>query len=103
MKTPMQFLKKEIENKRFPPEYNEGNLTDYQYGHNVAYGVVLNIIEYAIELEKEHIIKAVNITEQEAVDFCNEQVKHYYDHEGMFGAVPEAGINYYNETYNDNE
>ena len=60
-------------------------------------------IEAAKQMEKEHIIKAVNITEQEAVDFCNEQVKHYYDHEGMFGAVPEAGINYYNETYNDNE
>ena len=64
---------------------------------------VIDKIESMIEKEKEHFIKAVNITEQEAVDFCNEQVKHYYDHEGMFGAVPEAGINYYNETYNDNE
>lgn len=70
--------------------------------HLESYDININteFYEGLLEKEKEQIIKAVNITEQEAVDFCNEQVKHYYDHEGMFGAVPEAGINYYNRNYN---
>ena len=56
-----------------------------------------------LKLEKEQIIDAVNVTEQEAVDFCNKEVKYYYDHEGMFGVVPDAGINYYNEKFKDND
>jgi hypothetical protein len=58
MKTPMQFLKDEIESKVFPPTYNDGNLTDYQYGHNIAYSVVLTLIEYLLEVEKELILDA---------------------------------------------
>ena len=58
MKTAMQELKEEIQSKVFPPTYNDGNLTDYQYGHNVAYGVVLTIVEYLLEKEKEQIENA---------------------------------------------
>ena len=58
MKTPMQVLKEEIESKVFPPTYNDGNLTDYQYGHNIAYSVVLTLAEYLIEVEKEMIENA---------------------------------------------
>ena len=58
MKTAMQELKEEIQSKVFPPTYNDGNLTDYQYGHNVAYGVVLTIVEYLLEKEKEQICNA---------------------------------------------
>ena len=54
----MQELKEEIQSKVFPPTYNDGNLTDYQYGHNVAYGVVLTIVEYLLEKEKEQIENA---------------------------------------------
>ena len=54
----MQFLKEEIESKVFPKEYNNGNLTDYQYGHNIAYSVVLTLIEHLIEVEKRQIIEA---------------------------------------------
>jgi hypothetical protein len=56
MKTAMQILKEEIQSKVF----QRTNLTDYQYGHNVAYGVVLTFIEYLLEKEKEQIIKAHN-------------------------------------------
>ena len=56
----MQFLKEEIESKVFPPEYNNGNLTDYQYGHNIAYSVVLTLAQYLIEVEKKQMIDFYN-------------------------------------------
>jgi hypothetical protein len=82
MKTAMQELKEEIQSKVFPPTYNDGNLTDYQYGHNVAYGVVLTIVEYLIEKEKEQI--------------CNSYVEGL---EGLYMGAEE----YYNQTYNQNK
>ena len=80
MKTAMQELKEEIQSKVFPPTYNDGNLTDYQYGHNVAYGVVLTIIEYLLEKEKEQIINAMNYStyrEMKGINVSNEE--YYYD------------------------
>ena len=56
----MQFLKEEIESKVFPPTYNDGKLTDYQYGHNIAYSVVLTLAQYLIEKEKEQMIDFYN-------------------------------------------
>jgi hypothetical protein len=56
MKTPMQFLKDEIESKIIPSSKENGELTDYQYGHNIAYSVVLTLAEYLIEVEKDIII-----------------------------------------------
>jgi len=82
MKTAMQELKEEIQSKVFPPTYNDGNLTDYQYGHNVAYGVVLTIVEYLLEKEKEQIINA------HTEGYSN------YDSE-------MTSIEYYNQTYNN--
>jgi len=58
MKTSMQFLKEEIQNKLIPPSKENGELSEYQYSHNVAYGTVLTIIEYLLEKEKEQIQKA---------------------------------------------
>ena len=55
MKTAMQFLKNEIESKIIPSSKENGELSDYQYGHNVAYSVVLTLAEYLIEKEKEQI------------------------------------------------
>ena len=77
----MQFLKEEIESKVFPPEYNNGNLTDYQYGHNIAYSVVLTLAEYLIEVEKEQIKNAVSYG-------CSD-----------WGSSKDTE-KYYNETYN---
>ena len=54
----MQFLKDEIESKIIPSSKENGELTDYQYGHNIAYSVVLTLSEYLIEVEKEQIIDA---------------------------------------------
>jgi hypothetical protein len=81
MKTVMQFIKDEIESKIIPSSRKNGELTDYQYGHNVAYGVVLTIIEYALEKEKEQIIDA-----------------YYGNIDGVFG-YREEGQEYYNQTY----
>ena len=86
MKTAMQFLKKEIENKIIPSSKENGELSEYQYSHNVAYGTVLTIIEYLLEKEKEQIIKAMTYStyrEWKGISVSNEQ--------------------YYNENYNQNE
>jgi hypothetical protein len=82
MKTAMQELKEEIQSKVFPPTYNDGNLTDYQYGHNVAYGVVLTIVEYLLEKEKEQII--------------NSHTEGYSNYDSEM-----TSIEYYNQTYNN--
>jgi len=53
MITALQILNDEIKSKIIPSSKENGDLTDYQYGHNVAYGVVLTLIEYLLEKEKE--------------------------------------------------
>jgi hypothetical protein len=91
MKTALQELKEEIQSKVFPPTYNDGNLTDYQYGHNVAYGVVLTIVEYLLEKEKEQIINAHLEGWSDAYDYLksdsNDQARQAED--------------YFNQTYNN--
>ena len=52
----MQFLKDEIKSKIIPSIKENGELTDYQYGHNIAYSVVLTLAEYLIEVEKEQML-----------------------------------------------
>ena len=79
MKTVIQELKEEIQSKVF----QSTNLTDYQYGHNVAYGVVLTIVEYLLEKEKEQIIAAVR-----------------YGQNNHTASVYDEGELYYNEIYN---
>jgi hypothetical protein len=86
MKTPMQFLKEEIESKVFPKEYNNGNLTDYQYGHNIAYSVVLTLIEHLIEVEKRQIIEAY--------------IAERYVLAGGHPIRIDQAEDYYNRTYN---
>ncbi len=83
MKTAMQFLKQEIKNKIIPSSKENGELSEYQYSHNVAYGAVLTIIEYLLEKEKEQI-----------EDACNHGIKYGYT---------TKGEQYYNQTYNQEE
>lgn len=83
MKTAMQFLKDEIESKIIPSSKENGELTDYQYGHNIAYSVVLTLAEYLLEKEKEQIMNA----------FLEGKVNHSKD----------WAIEYYNQTYNQNK
>ena len=82
MKTAMQFLKDEIENKIIPSSKENGELSEYQYSHNVAYQTVLTIIEYALEKEKEQI--------------CDSYVEGL---EGLYMGAEE----YYNKTFNQNK
>ena len=60
MKTAMQFLKDEIESKIIPSSRENGELSDYQYGHNIAYSVVLTLAQYLIEVEKKQMIDFYN-------------------------------------------
>jgi hypothetical protein len=88
MKTAMQFLKDEIESKIIPSSRESGELTDYQYGHNIAYSVVLTLAEYLIEVEKEQIINA-HINGQSEFDML------------QFRDINKTlSDNYYNQTYN---
>jgi hypothetical protein len=88
MKTPMRFLKDEIESKIIPSSRESGELTDYQYGHNIAYSVVLTLAEYLIEVEKEQIINA-HINGQSEFDML------------QFRDINKTlSDNYYNQTYN---
>jgi hypothetical protein len=83
MKTAMQFLKEEIKNKIIPSSKENGELSEYQYSHNVAYGTVLTIIEYLLEKEKEQIVNAF----EQGIEF----------------AFPTNGSYYYNQTFNQNK
>ena len=83
----MQFLKEEIESKIIPSSKENGELTDYQYGHNIAYSVVLTLAQYLIEVEKEQIIDAY----ENGVGDENER-----NLSGKFTNAQE----YYNQTYN---
>ena len=85
MKTAMQFLKNEIESKIIPSSKENGELSDYQYGHNIAYSVVLTLAEYLIEKEKEQIIEAHFEGWSDAYDYLSEfnndkarQAEEYY-------------------------
>jgi len=75
----MQFIKDEIESKIIPSSRKNGELTDYQYGHNVAYGVVLTIIEYALEKEKEQIKRAFEFGIADAYNFIEDDAEQYYN------------------------
>ena len=79
----MQFLKEEIKNKIIPSSKENGELSEYQYSHNVAYGTVLTIIEYLLEKEKEQIVNAF----EQGIEF----------------AFPTNGSYYYNQTFNQNK
>lgn len=63
-----------------------------------------SIIEYAtilIEDEKQHIVKAVNANEKYCVEFSNGIYEVMYPAGGKLCTIDkEAGINYYNKTYN---
>jgi len=88
MKTAMQFLKEEIKNKIIPSSKENGELSEYQYSHNVAYETVLTIIEYLLEKEKEQLIKAhIDGFDNIVVDFKKQ----------------EFAEQYYNKTYKQNE
>ena len=82
----MQFLKEEIKNKIIPSSKENGELSEYQYSHNVAYGTVLTIIEYLLEKEKEQIKRAFEFGIADAYNFIEDDAEQYY-----------------NETYNQNE
>ena len=83
MITAMHILKEEIERKVFPSEYNDSNLTDYQYGHNVAYGVVLTLIEFLIEKEKEQIIDACNSILEDSSTWGERYYKQKYQNNNL--------------------
>ena len=83
----MQFLKDEIENKIIPSSKENGELSEYQYSHNVAYQTVLTIIKYALEKEKEQIIDAANQKIFGDITFTDND------------EVITKGENYYNQTY----
>jgi len=76
MKTAMQFLKEEIKNKIIPSSKENGELSEYQYSHNVAYGTVLTIIEYLLEKEKEQMIDFYNWMRR---NDSSEEYFHYSD------------------------
>ena len=86
MKTAIQFLKDEIESKIIPSSKENGELTDYQYGHNIAYSVVLTLVEYLLEKEKEQIIDA----------HLNGQSDHHFSLESRMADAEQ----HYNQTYN---
>jgi hypothetical protein len=86
MKTPMQFLKDEIESKIIPSSKKNGELTDYQYGHNIAYSVVLTLAEYLIEVEKEQI----HTSFKAGMDYAEFSVPPNFNNEWE---------EYYNQTY----
>ena len=84
----MLFLKDEIESKIIPSSKENGELTDYQYGHNIAYSVVLTLAEYLIEVEKEQIKDAFKIGFTEGLGMESNSLG--------FDANEEI---YYNQTY----
>lgn len=80
----MQFLKDEIESKIIPSSKENVELTDYQYGHNIAYSVVLTLSEYLIEVEKQIILDTY--------------IQGYSNWDSEMRAEE-----YYNKTYNQNK
>jgi hypothetical protein len=90
MKTAMQFLKEEIKNKIIPSSKENGELSEYQYSHNVAYGTVLTIIEYLLEKEKEQIVNAFEV----GYKSCD------IDEALEINRKLASGEQHYNKTYN---
>lgn len=90
MKTAMQFLKEEIKNKIIPSSKENGELSEYQYSHNVAYGTVLTIIEYLLEKEKEQIVNAFEV----GYKSCD------IDEAFEINRKLASGEQHYNKTYN---
>ena len=88
MKTSMQELKDIIENKIIPSSKENGDLSEYQYSHNIAYNTVLTIIDFLLEKEKEQIKKANLDGYKEGCTY------HSFDHR------PLTSEQYYNQTYN---
>lgn len=87
----MQILNDEIKGKIIPSSKENGDLTDYQYGHNVAYGVVLTLIEALLEKEKEQIINAHTNAYLIGEDDISVEDAN------------KASEQYYNQTYNKNK
>jgi hypothetical protein len=85
MKTAMQELKDIIENKIIPSSKENGDLSEYQYSHNIAYNTVLTIIDFLLEKEKEQIMDSYL--------------------QGSFDDGPNItnSEQYYNHTYNQNK
>jgi len=85
MKTAMQELKNIIENKIIPSSKENGDLSEYQYSHNIAYNTVLTIIDFLLEKEKEQIMDSYL--------------------QGSFDDGPNItnSEQYYNQTYNQNK
>jgi hypothetical protein len=82
MKTAMQELLQILESKILPCDDDNS----YVYGMNVAHAnLIYNIKNGFLEKEKEQIIDA-----------------YYGKIDGVFG-YREAGIEYYNQTYNQNK
>lgn len=84
----MQELKDIIENKIIPSSKENGDLSEYQYSHNIAYNTVLTIIDFLLEKEKEQIKKANLDGYKEGCTY------HSFDHR------PLTSEQYYNQTYN---
>jgi len=79
MKTAMQELKDIIENKIIPSSKENGDLSEYQYSHNIAYNTVLTIIDFLLEKEKEQIIKAhIDGFDHIVVDFKKQEYAEQY-------------------------
>ena len=78
MKTAMQELKDRIENKIIPSSKENGDLSEYQYSHNIAYNTVLTIIEFLLEKEKEQIKRAFEFGIADAYNFIEDDAEQYY-------------------------
>jgi hypothetical protein len=60
-----------------------------------------------LEKEKEQIIKAIDVNERVCVDYCNRIASIIADSSikdtKIFKVDKESGINYYNQTFNQNK
>ena len=79
MKTSMQELKDIIENKIIPSSKENGDLSEYQYSHNIAYNTVLTIIDFLLEKEKEQIKRAFEFGIADAYNFIEDDAEQYYN------------------------
>ena len=79
MKTAMQELKDIIENKIIPSSKENGDLSEYQYSHNIAYNTVLTIIDFLLEKEKKQIKRAFEFGIADAYNFIEDDAEQYYN------------------------
>ena len=75
----MQELKDIIENKIIPSSKENGDLSEYQYSHNIAYNTVLTIIDFLLEKEKEQIKRAFEFGIADAYNFIEDDAEQYYN------------------------